>query len=490
MSKLGRVVSWLGSKLLGKYDSAQTTDENKKHWLQADSDSANAANSPMVRKILRERARHEVQNNPIASGLIGTIGQHLIGTGPRLHPTLPDTIPGHRDIARKIGRAFAQWSRTVGLADKLRIMEEARRVDGESFGLLITNPNNAPRTRVLLDLRVIETEQVTTPFMLLTDPLRVDGIRFDEAGNPVEYTILKQHPGGAAFGAAFFNADAYPAARVLHWFRPRRAGQARGVSELAPSLDLFAQLRRYGKAVLTAAETAAMLAGILESDAEGPVVTPEGFSPTTMDRLELARGTLLTLPPKTRATQFRPEQPTTTFADFKRENLADAGRPVGATLNVITGNSSGYNYSSGRLDHLIYHQGLIVDRDRLRDRVLDPLFIAWLYEASRIPGFLPADLPSIADWTWEWYWDGFASIDPQKDAAASQTMLAIGLTTLAEEYAAFGQDWEEQVTQRVREMALINKLAKETGVDPSSIAEMVRPSASVAPIVQEATHAA
>ncbi|MDP1799424.1 MAG: hypothetical protein Q8K78_18150, partial [Planctomycetaceae bacterium] len=43
-----------------KYDSALTTDNNRRHWANADGLSASAANGPEVRRILRNRARYEV----------------------------------------------------------------------------------------------------------------------------------------------------------------------------------------------------------------------------------------------------------------------------------------------------------------------------------------------------------------------------------------------------------------------------------------------
>ena len=41
-----------------KYDAAQTDAENRRHWANADSLGANAANTPHVRERLRE-ARHD-----------------------------------------------------------------------------------------------------------------------------------------------------------------------------------------------------------------------------------------------------------------------------------------------------------------------------------------------------------------------------------------------------------------------------------------------
>ena len=63
----------LGLRLRGflraKYDSALTTDNSRRHWALADGLSADAANGPDVRRILRNRARYEVANNSYAGGI-------------------------------------------------------------------------------------------------------------------------------------------------------------------------------------------------------------------------------------------------------------------------------------------------------------------------------------------------------------------------------------------------------------------------------------
>jgi capsid protein len=57
----------------GRYDAAATTDENRRHWANADLLSATAANNPQVRRTLRARARYEVANNSYARGIVLTL---------------------------------------------------------------------------------------------------------------------------------------------------------------------------------------------------------------------------------------------------------------------------------------------------------------------------------------------------------------------------------------------------------------------------------
>ena len=75
--------------LRGRYDAATTTDENRRHWASADGLSADVANSPQIRRTLRNRSRYEVANNSYARGIVLTLANDLVGTGPRLRAGLP-----------------------------------------------------------------------------------------------------------------------------------------------------------------------------------------------------------------------------------------------------------------------------------------------------------------------------------------------------------------------------------------------------------------
>ena len=96
---MGWLASILGRKpsaapraisIRARYDAAATTDANRKHWANADGLSADAAASTEVRRILRNRARYEVANNSYASGIVATLANDVVGTGPRLQVLTDD----------------------------------------------------------------------------------------------------------------------------------------------------------------------------------------------------------------------------------------------------------------------------------------------------------------------------------------------------------------------------------------------------------------
>ena len=105
-----------GMRLLrARYDAAVTNNDNHRHWANADGLSANAANSPEVRRVLRNRARYEIANNSYAKGISLTLANDVVGTGPRLQMLTEDG-----EANRRIELEFMRWSKAVRLAGKLR----------------------------------------------------------------------------------------------------------------------------------------------------------------------------------------------------------------------------------------------------------------------------------------------------------------------------------------------------------------------------------
>jgi capsid protein len=243
-----------------RFDAAQTDDRNRRHWAQSDALSARAANNLGVRRLLRNRSRYERDNNGYAAGLVGTLANDLVGTGPRLQ-----AHTGEEGLNRRVEARFHSWADAVRLAQKLHLMKQAKTGDGETFGLLLTDEvANEP---VRLDLVVLECDQVTTPANAMPANIAqwVDGVEMDARGRPLYYHVLKAHPGDNYSTAVLYQEyERLPASQVIHWFRQTRAGQARGVPEITPGLPICAQMRRWTLATLTAAETAADFADPLD----------------------------------------------------------------------------------------------------------------------------------------------------------------------------------------------------------------------------------
>jgi capsid protein len=316
---------------------------------------------------------------------------------------------------------------------------------------------------VQLDLRLIEADRVTAPD-LKTDG-SIDGITFDSAGNPTTYCVLTEHPGDDMVAPWLGQFHRFPAASVIHYFRTDRPGQSRGIPDITPALPLFAHLRRYTLAVIAAAEIAALPGGVLYTDAPP---NGEATDIEPMDLVELERGMLMTMPGGWKMGQLKAEQPTTTYGEFKREILKEIARCLNMPYNVAAGDSSNHNYASGRLDHQTYFKSIRVEQRQLETTVLDRILAAWLDEAALIPGVLPDGIGPTGSLRHQWFWDGHEHVDPAKEARAQAIRLNSLTTTLADEYAKRGLDWETQLRQRAAEQQLLRELGLSPDTQPSN----------------------
>jgi lambda family phage portal protein len=444
----------ISTMVRAKYDSAQTTDLNRNHWSRADNLSADAGLQPQVRQILRNRARYELRNNSYAAGIASTWSNDLVGTGPRLQLDLgPDVSP---DAVRSVETAFLDWADKIDLARKLRIAKTSKISDGEVFGL---KTNNSKLRGVQLDLKLVEADQVISPVGYLTEN-DVDGVRFDEDGNVTDYWVAKSHPGSLLPG---FTLDGQwiESEYVCHWYHATRPGQHRGVPEIAPSLELFALLRRYTLAVVTAAETAASFAAILKTTM--PADGSGAASLSTLETMPIVRGMAIAAPDGWEPVQMRAEHPTSSHDAFVRRMLNEIARSLDMPYIVAAMDSSTANYSSMRGDYLVYRKRIAVERSDMERVFLDPLMMSWLDEAVTA-GILPRGLPPFAAWNWTWVWDGFEHVDPLKEADADAAMVSNNMSSLAEVCAKRGRDWRIVLRQR----AIEREMERQLGVEPAA----------------------
>jgi lambda family phage portal protein len=420
-------------RLEARYDAAQTVATNARHWSMADSLSADESNSPHVRSTLRTRSRYEcLQANSYAKGIVHTLALDLVGSGPRLQ-----VLTKNEAANSIIQDSFHRWMRKIKLTRKLQTMRVAKCVDGEAFAEMVTNPNLD--NRVKLDLRITECEQYETPNPILDPERMISGLEFDEFGNPITYHRLQSHPGNSGFTN---EKDDIPAREVIHLFRQDRPGQHRGIPEVTTALPLFAQLRRYTIAVISAAETAAKFSAVLQTGASSVTEDGDTFDPnvTPFEIADIDYDMLVSIPHGWQMNQFKPEQPMTSFREFVDSILREIARCIHMPHGIATGDASNYNYSSARFDSQTYQKAIATERQYWEEECLDRLFEAWFDEAVLIEGMIPRRLGSFEELPIKWIWGAREHVDPQKVAKAREIDLKMGLTHRAREYAILGLD--------------------------------------------------
>lgn len=466
-------------QLSARYDLAQHTGPNVKHYSNADRPgySAIRANLPHNRRTMASRARYEFDNNGYCAGLVRTLATDVIGyTAPTLRVMFDEPgVDTKSSVKYLIEDAWQKWSTNhyINIPEKLFILDANKTIDGGGFWNFFTDPDADFELDFSLNCKVVADHQVTDPYVYLQnsmnqEPIYYDGVHYGtrttinddgvivdaQSGNPLRFKVLSLQQEIYGFDIIRTDQAIVDKRNMVHWFHPTRPNQYRGVCEIKEAVPIFAQLRRYLTNVMMGAETATAFAGVMETtqtDAEGPTEIDQ------FTQFPIAPGMLVSLPDGWKATQFQPNANILQVDAAVSSALRECGRALDVPYGVVAGDSSKYNYSSARLDYTGYDERMKFRRQQLSTKILNPTFRHFLLElALRVPRIMAAYRSGKI--THSWTYSVRPSIDPQKDASADDTRLKNGSTTLAEVYASRGMDWEEQMEQRSREFQKISVL--------------------------------
>lgn len=446
-----------------QYDAALTTEQNQGAWSRADLLSADAANSPEVRKMLRSRSRYEcLEANPFAYGIVKTLAHETIGTGPILQMGLEKS-----EVNELFESRFRKWVKRIKLGQKLRTARKSKFVDGESFIRLVTN--RSLKGAVKLDIEVIEADRIANQTgSALAGDLRdwavrrgylpntltdLDGVIFDDEGNVVAYRVLKYHPGGRDIRAFSGDSDIVPASQMIHLFRHDRPGQHRGVPESTTALPLFILCRDYTLAVVQNARTVAKHTLMMKTQSGAMSEDGEAYPIDPFEAVDIDYDMSTYLPKGWEPFQLKAEQPATTYEMFRNAIWNEIARCADMPFNVAAGNSSKYNYASGRLDYQLWDRALEVERSEFEDDALDVIFDAWCEEATCV-GIVPQGYSGEDDLPHEWFWTHRGHADPTKEATGQRTRLSNGTTNRRRELKTEGVDIDTHDRQAAKDFGM------------------------------------
>ena len=423
--------------LSASYDGANTGDDTEKYWANADGLDADSSNSYSVRQTLVRRSRHANSINGIADGITKTMATDIVGKGPALRMQT-----GSEGFNRMVEREWNAWTKEIQFRRKLWCMAHAYDQDGE--GIAVIRRNRRLRHAVKLDLKLTETEQCHTPYLPYNQAGKIDGIEFDEFGNPTVYEFLKHHPGSSNSINAWAETERVDAKFVCHWFQMIRPGQHRGIPKGTSTLNIGAASHRWREATLGAAENVANFSLFIKTMFEPDEV--DTVDP--MATLDIQKRMMVALPAGYDAFQPKAEQPTANHGEFNKALISEQARPRSMPYNKAACDSSQHNFASGRLDHIPYFAGIDdVDRLDCNDLVLEPLFRVWFDFAVMAFGWLGGNPDSINDagrvHTWDWPKHTIA--DEKSEAAAKDTKLKNGSTSLVDVSNECGEDYEDKI---------------------------------------------
>jgi lambda family phage portal protein len=448
-----------------------------------------------ARDVAVGRIRDLVRNNGWASGLVRREIDMAIGAQFRL---------SHKPDWRALGispEAAAEWSAEAealfrGWAlDPRRYCDVGRRltfpalmgqiyrhyvVDGDGLAALYWLPERGGDWATAV--RVLDPDRLSNPAGRPDSPTLSRGVEMDDLGAPIAYHIRNAHPGDGRPDAQRMSWTRSP--RETPWGRPvtlhhydcDRAGQTRGMSRLAPIVEALKMRHQHHRLELQAAVLNAIFAAFIESpfdhsllqdalsdqryaNGAGVVQGYQDLRKAFHDerRLMLGGVRIPTLFPGERFNFTAATRPNVAFAAFEAAGLRNIAAATGQSYEQVSQDWSQVNYSSARAALLEIWRGLTVRRETFSQAVPTLVFVAVLEEAVmsgrlRLPKGAPAFHAALPAYTASrWIGPGRGWVDPVKEAEAARIRMENGLSTLEDEAAEQGRDYQEIIAQRARE---------------------------------------
>jgi lambda family phage portal protein len=439
---------------------------------------SNTTPTPWTLQILRDRSRDLNRNDPVASGATDTMSVNIVGRGLRPQSRMRADYLGIseekvRVLQRQAEAIWQEWSPGADSGNRLDFDElqflALRKIveDGEVLALPIMA--NDPWRSIKRAVELLESDRLD-PLNAKTATGNMTGVEVGLRGEPIAYWISPvdyQNQVSGAYNLAppvrIEARDAQGRPKVLHIFRTNRPGQLRGVPLFAPVLAYFKDLADYLEAEVVAARVAACLAVfITKTDAfSAALMNATGSESTGGGRIQgIEPGMVSYLAKDEQIQVVDPKRGGETFNGFIEGILRIIGVSLGLPYELLVKDFSKTNYSSARAALLEGRRMFTTWRSWFAAKFCQPIWDLVLEEAFLRGQFdAPKFYENRAEYTRAlWVGGGWGWVDPVKEVEASKLAIDYGLSTMAEEVAGQGRDWEEVLEQKKREQDRIEEL--------------------------------
>ena len=427
------------------------------------------------------RSRYLCLNNGYAKKARETWVAAVAGTG--IKPSKLGAEPGAKEALQELWLDWCERADYDGLQDfyGLQSMAAGELFEAGEVFAVFEEQGDLDTDVLPLKIRLIQSEMCpfhanlagvspgNTVFM---------GIEFNAEGQRVAYHFLRRPPGEYSNMVRTYASETerIPAERVMHLFRPIRAGQVRGIPHTLAGMVTLAMVDLYDDAELERKRTAALFAAFVKKsstvDAEdsvlGSMVSTTKTGPANSYPLE--PGTVVGMEEGEDIVFSNPADVGANYASFEYQNLLRAAAGFAVPYAGITGDLRSVNYSSIRA-------GLVDFRRECESfqfhvmifKFCVPVWRKFL-DVATFWGLAPWRAADYADpvkrralrrakWLpprWDW-------VDPLKDVQAEKLMVDEGFKSRADVVDSMGYDVEEVDARNAEDMKREEKLGLKYG---------------------------
>lgn len=414
-----------------------------------------------ARQNILGQSRYYYRNDGTIKELVNQLALYAIGSGITPQPMTDDS-----QLNKKLITKFSKWWNNPEITGRFsgrqlqEFLSKSYDVDGEVFIVKTYDPQtNEPK------LQIVESQQVKSS----PDDTDFDsGIKFDEWGRPVEYSIEQ-------INGTFKRV---PANSVIHLFNAERASSTRGISTFFHLISLTNQRTELLDLTIQKARQEAKFVNAIEKTKSDESLSAQDYLNGTCDDgqeeeralFESANrvssvigGTTVSLPHGMTLKQLSSNTPGSTYLGFAEQllKLSSTGlMPYGFS------DPSELNGVSVRMT-IAKASRVISARQDVICEAMTAIYHYWLGcliangEIKFENGFIK-NLFSV-----EWQTPRIISVDYGRDEKTDLQLVQSGLKPIEDYYAERGLDMKQEVQKRLEALTEIKTACEKLGVEPS-----------------------
>ncbi|ETS31064.1 phage portal protein [Photorhabdus temperata] len=501
------------------YDAADTFSDQLANWQPALWSPDNEIN--IYRDRIVSRVRDLARNDGWASGAITRVLDNAIGANfrPIIKPDyrMLSLVTGNKafdatwadEYGKVVEAHWRSWANDPGrycdverkqtVSQMLRLGFRHKLLDGDALAVLQyrTDRLGLGKGRYATTIQIVDPDRLSNPQQNFDMPHIRGGVEIDDDGAPTFYHIREAHIGDWWSGAKTMTWERIP--RETVWGRPHvvhdydheRGAQHRGNGILTPVVQRLKMLIKYDQSELEAAILNAIFGAYIESPYDPALVEAalgesedENLGAYQQGRVEFHNDRRLSLQngaripimyPGEKITTVNAARPHSNFEGFESAALRNIAAATGLSTQQVTQDWSDVNYSSARSAMLEAWKTLTRRRADFSIGFAQPILTAFIEEIHDIEDLpLPTGAPDFLEaraayCRAQWMGPGRGWVDPVAEKKGAILGMDAGLSTLEMEAAEnAGEDWEEMLDQRKRELDAF----EERGLTPPSWAQL------------------
>jgi len=417
---------------------------------------------------LRNRSRDLARNNEYAIKFLRSVVTNIVGTGFTFNARAVDEFTDVTDDLANtaIEKAFGKWCERgnceitgrQSFSVLCRSVMRAVARDGEYLVKIVQGKQN----KFGISLQVLDAQRIDTTLNRTPAQNRnaiVMGVEIDDVGRAVAYHLRKK---SSQLNVGDAVRERIDAREILHDFVPFEEEQMRGVPWMHGGMRRTNDLGGYREAAVIAARAGASKMGFYKVS---PEVDPESLAESGYKADGIAYdhaepGEFGILPQGVEFNSYDPTYPHDQFDAFCKGTLRGIASAWGVSYPSLANDLENVNYSSIRAGVLEERDEWAVMQDWFIASFLSKAYTLWLSsallnQAITLPNGSPLPIAKAEKFqAHEWRGRKWTWVDPERDVNAVLKAEAANLTTMTDECARNGSDYEENLRKKKREQDL------------------------------------